>query len=137
MLYGVETMEITLSTVYVADVVARFQDLDLGLKLCIDVINGLPPENGVRVGVQAVSCGHFALCTLLWLICSMSATQRRALVLWSLSLFVYVGKFAGLNETSLRGLEAVSIVTPLPEVSLSKPTCRFFRGGIAAKPARG
>ena len=54
-----------------------------------------------------------------------------------MSLFVYVGKFAGLNETSLRGLEAVSIVTPLPEVSLSKRTCRCFRGGIAAKPARG
>ena len=61
MLYGVVNMKNTLSTVYVADVVARVQDLDLGLKLCLDVINGLPPENGARVCVQATSCGHFAM----------------------------------------------------------------------------
>ena len=110
MLYGAVNKENTLSTMYVADVVARFQDLDLGLKLCLDVINGLCPENGARVCVRAARCGHFAMCNLLWLICSMSATQRKALVLWSLSLFVQYGKFAGLNATSLLRLEAVSTV---------------------------
>lgn len=110
MLYGVETMEITLSTVYVADVVARCQDQDLGLKLCLAVINGIPPENGARVCVQAASCGYFAVCKLLWPICSISGTQRRAVVLLLLSLFVKGGKFAGVNETSLLRLEAVSTV---------------------------
>ncbi len=109
--------ENTLSTVYVADVVARVQDLDLGLKLCLDMINGLPPENGARVCVQAASGGHFAVCKLLWLICSMSATRHRALVLWSLSLLVYCGKFAGLNATSLLTLEADSTLYLLSEIS--------------------
>ena len=105
MLYGIKNKAFTLSTVYVADVMARFQNLDLGLKLGLDVINGLPPENGARACVQAASCGQFALCKLLWLSCSMSATQRRAVVLWSLSLFVQGGKFAGVNETSLLRLK--------------------------------